>query len=120
MLLFIPYLLFVCFCQSLAGIATERSRTVHSDTNTFIFETDERPILNENSVTQAASYGNNFTSTEKFSKNHAIYRIWYFVNNNFTCIAVLLVLLFILYTTCIFILTNLGKPCYKIYLSGIF
>lgn len=113
MIIFIPYLMFVHLCHRWARVMTYRSSRKHLlASDTFIFEMDEGPILNEN-VTQAAD---SFIPIGKLNRSHFIYHSSslynFFVNNMY--VAVLLVLLFICYKTCIFILTKLGKLCYQI------
>ena len=121
MIMFIPYLLLVHLCHRWVENRTDRSKMEYFDSDMFIFEMDGGPILNE-SVTQAASYGDSFTPTEKFNKNHSIYQsshLYRFFDNMH--VALSLVLLFILYKTYIFILTKLGKLCYQIlYFSDIY
>ena len=72
MLMFIPYLLLVHLCHRWVEKRTGRSKMEYSDSDMFIFEMDDGPILNE-SVTEAASYGDSFTPTQKFNKNHSIH-----------------------------------------------
>ena len=114
-IMFIPYILLVHSCHRWVEKKTGKSKMEYFDSDTFIFEMDEGPILNE-SATQAASYGDSFTLTEKFNKNHSIHQSsssHSFIDDNI-CVVLLLVLLFILYKTCIVILTRLGKLCYQI------